>query len=338
MGRGEASRPHDRPRVRVVHAPERSRDRVRGRARTRAVRREHARRGRAGSARSVRRRGGRGMETPIRGAPADPRRVGGGRRGDRAHEMRPGRRRDARDRHRRGARARRGNGARARARDPRIRRDRRGSRPTRRRARRAPGVGARARTRAYPAVRRPRLHDQGGGDGRDRHAHGRLPERIAERRGLPGGASRARPRPADPQARRVAGLSGDEGGRQPHRRRTPRPGPRGCPRRARSVAPHDRLRRRDPARAGPRSDPGARRVQGLRRRRRGGCEDPVPRRAVRARTHSPTARARRVRSVRGARIGPAADGRRRHRPGRGAATRRGRTTPVVPGAARGGGP
>ena len=51
-----------------------------------------------------------------------------------------------------------------------------------------------------------------------------------------------------------------------------------------------------------------------------------------------TARARRVRSVRGARIGPAADGRRRHRPGRGAATRRGRTTPVVPGAARGGGP
>ena len=39
---------HDRPRVRVVHAAERARDRLRGRSRPRAVHRQHARRRRAG--------------------------------------------------------------------------------------------------------------------------------------------------------------------------------------------------------------------------------------------------------------------------------------------------
>ena len=98
MGGGEAPRAHDRPRVRVVHAPVRPRDRLRGRPRPRTVHRQHARRRRAGAPGAVRGGGRRRVEAAVRGAPADPRRPRRSRRGDRPHEARPRRRRDARDR------------------------------------------------------------------------------------------------------------------------------------------------------------------------------------------------------------------------------------------------
>ena len=172
MGGGEAARAHDRPRVRVVHAPVRPRDRLRGRARPRTIHRQHARRRGAGAPGAVRGGGRRRVEAAVRGAPADPRRPRGSRRGDRPHQARPRRRRDARDRSRRGPRTRGRHRAVRRADRSRVVRDRRGRRRARRGAGRDAGRGGAGRGRSHAPAYRSGVHHQGGGHRGDRE---RLP-------------------------------------------------------------------------------------------------------------------------------------------------------------------
>ena len=152
-------------------------------------------------ARAVRGGGGRGVEAPVRGAPADPGRPRRPRRRRRAHQ-------DATSWTTRllvlDAAGRSASTWRA----PRW--------PTRRSCRchrrpatgvddiwQRPGRDARPRCRPpeaarSPAVRRPRLHDQGCGHGRHRHAHGRVPGgrsrgRVGAGRPSRRGSARSRP-------------------------------------------------------------------------------------------------------------------------------------------------
>ena len=91
LRRGEAARPHHRPRLRVDDAAVRPSGRVRRRPRPCALPQEHARRCRRGRRMCVRRRGDRGMEAAVRRAPAHPgaaRRAPRGRRADQGRARR----------------------------------------------------------------------------------------------------------------------------------------------------------------------------------------------------------------------------------------------------------
>ena len=73
LRRREGARPHDRPRLRVHHAPVGHRGRLRRRAGTRAVPQEHARGCRCGRHGALRGVGARGMDAAERRTPGDPR-------------------------------------------------------------------------------------------------------------------------------------------------------------------------------------------------------------------------------------------------------------------------
>ena len=271
LGRGEASRPHDRPRLRLD-------------ARSRAGARSGsstcpATSGSCGNmlagvgpvrARAVRRRRRRGVEAAVRGAPADPRRARrGGRRG-RAHEARPRGRRDARDRRRTRSRERVAGTALEGAPIVAV------SSVT--------GEGLEQLRAALDAMladapapedgrarllRRPGVHDQGRGHGGHGHARGRLPRRRRRGRALPDRAPRADPIAADPQEGRGARVPGRARRGEPGGRRARRPG---AWRRARPARERGARRRRSrpssaPVRGLGRSDHVARRLQAARRRR-----------------------------------------------------------------------
>ena len=199
--------------LRLGDAPERARDRVRRRARPRALHPQHARRRRAGAARPVRRGGRRGLEAAVRGAPRRSSTCSGWPAACRAHEARPGRRRDARARRGRGARAR------SRARRSRTRRSCPVSAHDRRRDRRA----ARPRsTRCSPAPPsrepgRPRLFVdrvftiKGAGTVVTGTLTGDCLTVGDEVELLPAGRPRADPRAADPQAGRGSRVPGERG-------------------------------------------------------------------------------------------------------------------------------
>ena len=266
-GGGKATRPHDRPRVRVDDAPVRQGDRIRRRPRPRAVRPNHARGGGTGSPRAVRRRGGRGLEAAVGRAPADRRPARGGRHRHRPHEAGPGRRRDPATTRRGGTWPLRIDAARRRADRPLLGRHRPGHRGSGRGARRddrtRPRAGAR---RAAAPVHRPRVHHPRLGDRRDGDPHG---GRAHDRRRGRGPSLRApgahpvdadpppRDRPRYPRVPRRRQPGGDREGRAGSRRRPVRPG---C------VAPDVAHRGVDTPGQGPRAtDLSAGRLQVLRR-------------------------------------------------------------------------
>ena len=92
-GRGAPPRADHRPRLRLDRPAVRRRRRVRRRARARAVRPEHARRGRSGARRAVRGRRRRGLDAAVRRAPGRAgraRRAARPARGDPRRPRRPG--------------------------------------------------------------------------------------------------------------------------------------------------------------------------------------------------------------------------------------------------------
>ena len=88
MGRGEAARAHDRPRLRLHHPAVGRRDQLRRRPRPRPLPAEHARRCRRRRRLPVRGRRHRGMEAAVRGAPPHPRAARRRPRRRRPHEGR----------------------------------------------------------------------------------------------------------------------------------------------------------------------------------------------------------------------------------------------------------
>ncbi len=217
--RGEAPGSDDRARVRVVHAPLGTRARVRRRPGARAVRPHDARRGRTRPPRAVRRRGRRGVEAAVGGAPRDRRRPRLARGGDRAHQARSRRGRRSGPRPGRGDRARPGHGPGGRSDRRVLVHDGRGVRRARRRA----GRDARRRPRARPRrppppARRPRVLDQGLRHRRHGNAHGRTPRNGRGGRAPAVGDPGADPRSTDAPPGRRDRVAGLEGRGQPHRR------------------------------------------------------------------------------------------------------------------------
>ena len=223
MGRGTAPGADDRPRVRLDGAARRGTPRLRRRARSRAVRAEHAGRRRPGARRAG--RGGRGwrLDAAVGRAPGRHRRGRHPARAARGHPVGPGRPRPGNQ-----------SGARPHRRlAPGHRRSRAGERGDRRRPARtagragaAGGVAARPRCRrAGPVVGRQVVQHPGERHRRHRYAPGR------DRRARPGDPAHTVPaaRPdtgpgVHGRARRV-GHRGRAGRRQPAWRPGRRPGP-----------------------------------------------------------------------------------------------------------------
>ena len=168
--------------------PSRPGRRLRRRPRPRALRQEHARRGRRGRRRGARRRRQRGLDAADRGARADPRPARRPPRHGRAHEGRPRRRR-----HPRAPRSSRSPTASAGPWSSSTRCSGRGLDDVR--ATLDDGASQRAgaaRRRATAAVGRPGVRGQGRGNGRDRDAHRRGRSRATTRSSIEPGGRRGR--------------------------------------------------------------------------------------------------------------------------------------------------
>ncbi len=204
-----------------------------------------------------------GWRRQSRGTPGHRRRPRRGRRGDRAHETRSRRAGPPRSGRARGPRTAPRYLARRRA-------DRlvlvalgRGDGGARRRAGRDARRGSDPRARGpTPTARRPRVHDEGIGNRRDRDAHRRHDRRRRRGRAAPIGGALADPNAPDPPPPRRDRISRLEGRREPRRNlargHRPRRGPRAPGRLARDLRP----RGEDPTGALARpTDDGARCLQ-----------------------------------------------------------------------------
>ena len=307
--------------------PSRPRDRVRRRPRPRTLRRQHARRRGAGAARPVRGRGRRGLEAAVRGAPRDPRRAGRRRRA-----WSPSR--NATSSTTRRSRCAQADVTRARSSAPRssVGPDRRrvsartgdGIDDARGRARRDARRRRRAGAHGRPRLlRRPRVHDQGGGDRRHGDARGRTAWPSARTSSSCPSGTRARIRGLQTHKQaedRACPVTPGRG--EPRRGRTAGPRARRGARPCRHPARDRDVRRGHPPGPGTRArgdDEGS--VRRARRGGRGGGHAPVPRagparsrrRGLRARTTLAPHGARPVRSIRPAGCRTSGNGRWRDR-------------------------